>query len=245
MINKKTIFQISACLIVCSFILGIRKFMDYPQEVIAAVKMIEDGVAGIITVLKLQQIVEFLSKLPVSVVFCSIGAVFFAVGMAAVKLLPKKVKMGSDIVYLNLDGVIKMGLLIYVMRLVLTLVFVFSVVGIPVAIVITAVFAVINLIGFVPVAVFIGHTIQEMANGSDRRLIYNYTLGALFMLLCINVYAVGSTFMFFIFPVLSFGAFAMIVSRKLLGAKLPPDESGEGKNKFDREKIRDIITNGL
>lgn len=243
--KKNTIINILICLAICAIILSFRHLFIYPEEILAVMTAIEMDIAGVIAVLKLEQIAAFLSTLPPAVLMCGIGAGFYIIGLLLLKLFSRKMQIGSDIISLNLAKVIKTGLLVYTMFLILILVFVYSVVGIPIAFLLIVSLLCFNIVGNVSVAVFIGRSIQEIINGNDRRIGYNYIIGVIFMLFCINVYAVGGTFLLFIFPVLSLGTVACIAESRALGVYIDKKDDYDKKDKFDRKKIKDIITSGL
>ena len=243
MINKSFFLHVLICFLICAFIVGVRSFV-YPQTVVTVAEALRENIEGAIYILRLKQAAMLLFSLPVPILIGLVGAAFFLIGVFALKLFPKKIWLGAGIVSLNLKKIVKLGLLIYVMKFIVFMIFFYSVVGIPFIFFLEAAFLVVYIIGALFVAAFIGSLIQEMANGSDRRMIYNFTIGTVFMLLCLNVYAIGGTFLFFIFPVISYGAFAGMVSRRALNMRVPENKNDENK-KFDREKMRTIITNGL
>ncbi|MGE4214924.1 MAG: hypothetical protein AB7E42_09125 [Anaerotignaceae bacterium] len=243
--NKKKLIHIVVCLVVCGFILSLRHAFIFPEEIVSVSRAIFDDITGVIVAFRLMDIVRALENIPWSVITSSFCFISFGIGYLILKSKPKTMKIGSAIFSEELVKVIKRGLFIYLMRAMLIFVFIYSVVGIPVAVAIIFITKIVDIVGMVPVAVNIGSSIQETINGNDRRIEYNYIIGAIAMLISSNVYAVGCALFLFVFPVLSFGTVSCMIEKKVFCMPIDTSEFEKKKDKFDKNKIRDIITKGL
>lgn len=243
--NKKRLLHIVGCLAVCGFILSLRHAFVFPKEIVSVSSAIFDDITGVIVAFRLMDVVRAVEHIPWAVFTFSFCVISFAIGYLILKAKPKAMKTGSAIFSAEIAKVIKRGLFIYFMRAVLVFVFVYSVVGIPIAVAIIILTKIVDIVGMVPVAVNIGASIQEAINGNDRRMEYNYIIGAIAMLISANVYAVGCALILFIFPVLSFGTISCMIEKRVFCMPIDTSEFENKKDKFDKNKIRDIITKGL
>jgi len=244
--NKKKLMHVLGCLVACGVILSLRQIFIYPQGISWVSKAIIDDANGFIVAFMLMDFASAVKNIPWAALKFFFSIVFFLLGYLMLNWKPSIMKMGSAIFSADLTKVIKLGLISYFMRVILIFVFIYSVVGIPIAIGIIVVTNIVDIVGVVPVAVNIGANVQEMINGNDRRMEYNYIIGAVAMLISANVYAVGCALFLFIFPVLSFGTVSCMVEKKVFCIPVDTSEfENEKKDKFDRKKIRDIITKGL
>ena len=243
--NKRRIIHIVVCLAACGLILSFRNAIIFPEGIISVSNAIFDDISGVIVAFKLMDVVRAIGKIPWSVFTLSFSVLSLIAGYGILKFNARVMKTGSAIFSAELVKVIKRGLFIYLMRAFLIFVFIYSVVGIPVAIVLIVVTKIVDIIGTIPVAVNIGASIQEVINGNDRRMEYNYVIGAIAMLMSTNVYAVGGALFLFVFPVLSFGTVCCMIEKKVFCTPVDTSEFENKKRKFDRNKIRDIITDGL
>ena len=243
--NKRRLLHIAGCLAVCGFILSLRHAFVFPKEVVSVSSAVFEDIAGVIVAFRLVDVVRTVEHIPWAVFTFSFCVISFAIGYLILKAKSKTMKIGSAIFSEELAKVIKRGLFIYIMRAILIFVFVYSVVGIPVAVTIIILTKIVDIVGMVPVAVNIGASIQEAVNGNDRRMEYNYIIGAIAVLISANVYAVGCALILFIFPVLSFGTISCMIEKKLFCMPIDTSDFENKKDKFDKNKIRDIITKGL
>lgn len=243
--NKKRLIHIAFCLAVCGFILSLRHAVIFPKEIVSISSAIFEDISSVIVAFRLMDIVHAVENISWTAIIFSFCVISFLIGYLVLKAKPKAMKMGSAIFSAELSKVIKRGLFIYVMRAILIFVFVYSVVGIPVAIAIIFLTKIVDIVGMVPVAINIGANIQEIINGNDRRMEYNYIIGAIAMLISANVYAVGGALFLFIFPVLSFGTISCMIEKKVFCMPVDTSEFENKEDRFDKKKIRDIITRGL
>lgn len=243
--NKKRLLHIVICLAACGLILSFRHAVILPENFVTVSNAVFNDIASVIVAFKIVDVISAVENIPWSLLMFSFSLVSLGIGYLVLKFNTKRMKIGSAIFSAELVKVVKWGLFIYLMRAILIFVFVYSVVGIPVAIVFIAATKIVDIVGMVPVAINIGTSIQEIINGNDRRIEYNYIIGAIAMLMSANVYAVGCALFLFVFPVLSFGTISCMIEKRVFCVPVNTSEFESEKKRFDRNKIRDIITKGL
>ncbi|OUQ58704.1 hypothetical protein B5E58_05840 [Tyzzerella sp. An114] len=227
-------------------ILFLRLIADYPSGIVNFSEGIVIIAERIVIALGLEEIVLTLGKFPgMALIFVS-GIFQVVIGLILLFIFKNKAEQGTMIIIKKPVKVIGFGNVIYILALALFFLFTISVVGIPVALIIGTIIYIISFIGSVPLAIFFGYNICQALNVSGYTYIY-YMMGSFFMVLCKSIYAVGGAFTFYIFPVLSIGIVAIMILNRFIfkmsyKIEFPTKRDNE---RFDRKKIKDIITKGL
>ena len=240
--GKKMALNIGCCIAVCVIIAEIRNFFVYHSSITSAIIDMFEGIKSVAVNLRLMSFLELLKNTPKVFIAFIIGGILFLIGYGVIVFASNKVSNLTKIMKYEFCDVVKKGLVIYIARVSLVFLFAYSIIGIPVAVFILITAILVDLYGMVAVAVNMGDVVQEVFNGSDRRMSYNYIIGATVMMMCVNVHAVGITLLMFIFPVISVGAIFCDVEKKFLKKPVLGNDPKDENTKFDRRKIRDIIT---
>jgi len=239
--GKKIAFNIGCCIAVCIIIAEIRTSFVYNSSIAKAIIDMFEGLKSVAVNLNLMRFLEVLRNTPKIFTAFIMGGIVFLIGYGVIVFANKKVSSLTKIIKHEFCDAVKKGLVIYVARVFLILIFAYSIVGIPVAAFILTTAVLMDLYGMVAVAVNMGDVVQEVFNGNDRRMSYNYIIGAIVMMMCVNVHAVGITLLMFIFPVISVGAVFCVAEKRFLNKPVLGDANNGENTKFDRRKIRDII----
>lgn len=243
--NKTAVLQVFLCLSICAFILNLKSAFIYPEGFISAVNSIGESFLSLMAALKLSEEIEFLRSLTLPVCVLGIGIITAVAGYFILSFFTRKIEFSCCVISKKFSEVIKNGLLAYFAVFVLVCVFMYSVIGFPVAVLILVVSTIVCFLGFVPVAVYLGGVLQEVLNGNDRRIIFNYIIGSILILFCINVQVVGTTFWVFVFPVLSMGTMVTVLEKVYTKEFDFMEEPSCKRSRADREKIKSIITKDL
>lgn len=220
-------------------ILSIRLLVVYPPYILSLAESFLKMGQGIVEYLEMTDVVSILQQIPVKVVFALMGVFHVFLGLLLFFLGRKKLAGGVVLLAEETIDVIKKGLVLYGMLFILCSVFVYSLVLMPLAILMLLLAHFIVLIGKIPLAIYFGRLVVEKLQ-MQRGTILCYGIGAMMMLLCESAYAIGGAFVFFIFPVLALGVLVKLV----LNHGIHADSHSLCKEKeedFDRKKIREII----
>ena len=240
--GKKIAFNIGCCVVVCVIITEIRNFFVYHSSITNAIIDMFEGLKSVAINLNIMYFLDLLKNIPRVFAVFIIGGIAFLIGYGVIVFANKKVLSLAKIMKYEFCDVVKKGLVIYMARVFLIFLFAYSIIGIPVAVFILVTAILMDLHGMVAVAVNIGNIVQDVFNGNDRRMSYNYIIGAIVMMMCVNVHAVGITLLMFIFPVVSVGAMFCATEKRFLNKPSLGDANNDENTRFDRRKIRDIIT---
>lgn len=214
------------------------KWLVLRSEVMVSLAgMLAADVWALLGVLHLQEPVRFLCGLPPALTLMAFLLFFSLLDFGVLRLAPKPLEEMSLLLETDAERVMRRGLFIYFARWILVLVFAVSVVGSPVALVLLAVFGLVDIVAATPVALYLGKQVQQWYRGNDRRLSYNFWIGAMLMMFCASVHLVGVTFMLFVFPTLSMGAWGILLENKCSVCQTAQKK----KNTFDRNEMRKII----
>lgn len=166
------------------------------------------------------------------------------IGLLFLTIFRQSVTQGTDLMTKKPTEVIKSGIVLYCFFVSTIAVFVYSIIGIPIAAILFVLLNFFICIGGVPLAIYIGRLVEDWI-GIQAKMPVHYLLGSFIMMVCESVFGVGNAFLFFIFPVLSLGEaflfFAECIFRRPAwkGNRITKEELA-----FDREKMRDIIKKG-
>lgn len=216
---------------------------DYPDGLVEFLKSNVYLAVKIADYFGLVNVVNILINIPSKVLLLLLGILHMVAGFCALKMKKSQMEQGVMLLLDELPQVVKSGIVLYGMLLALLVISIYSVVGIPFAAFLLSVTEIIIILGRIPLAIFFGYLLMERLSVAGYTYLY-FFIGGFFMLLCETVYGVGGAFLFFVFPVLAMGAlFTLLLYRcgyrVSLPVRFPTSASSE---KFDRNKIRDIIT---
>lgn len=234
------------CLIISVGIISLRLIASYPSEITNFTSHLVETVNSTIDVLGLSKLLNFMQNIPVWAAIIINGFANIFIGIVFLLIFKKSVKQGSMVILNSIGSVIFYGLIIYLLGLSVVLIFAYSVIGIPISAFMVFSSGIVVYIGNISVAVYVGYIIQEKLSIKGGTVIY-YLFGSFVMIICKSVYAFGAAFIFFIFPVLAIGTvFVTFINKYFLNISYKIEYDNDKKNKkFDRKKIRDIITKGL
>ncbi len=138
------------------------------------------------------------------------------------------------------SDVLKTGICLYVMLFAVILVFVYSIVGLPIGAVLFLFRHIAIIFGRIPIAIFLGYLLLQQFQIKGETYLY-YMIGSFVMLLFENVYLIGSAFLLFVFPVVALGVDVLLIVYYFIYKCSFTIEWQQQKQKFDRNKIRNII----
>lgn len=227
-------------------ILLLRLAGNYPSQLI----LLSQGMVligeKIIESFGLTDLLEIFHVIPLKVFIFIGGIIQMTIGLIILLISKKHMEQGTMILLKQPIDTIKTGLCLYFLIAAIFFVFAYSVIGIPISIIIILISHFIVLIGNIPLSIFLGYLFAEKLNISGYTIIY-YFIGSFVRLLCESIYTLSGAFLFFIFPVLSIGTFFfMIVNQKFY--KLYHTVIFKTKAKetnFNKKKMKNIITKGL
>jgi len=220
-------------------ILAIRLLIDFPPYILSLAESFLKIGQGIVEYFEMTDVVSVLQQIPVKVVFALMGIFHVLFGLIIYYFGKKKLVFGVTILSEQTIDVIKKGLILYGMIVALNILFVYSVLLLPLAGFLLIVLHFVVLVGKVPLSIYLGRLVVEGLH-MEQKSIVCYGIGSVIMLLCESAYAVGNTFLCFVFPVLSLGVLLkLFLNHRIYGISNPVCE--QKKEVFDRRKIRDII----
>lgn len=235
------------CILIGIGIVYLRLFASYPENVVSIIKGIGVLANYYINLLDLTIIENVLEVLSTNQLFFVLVLLQIVFGAVLLKLFGEKFVRGVNIVCSNLYRVIRWGVLWYGLVVVSMVVFFLSVAGISIAGLFLAFLAVVTVIGSVSIAVTVGNSVRKMLNVKNNNIFVLYMLGEFVITLCSSVGVLSGVITIFIMPVLSLGTVWCYIMDRFIYKGYPErfDGDDEDTNKFDRNHIRDIITNGV
>lgn len=233
------------CVIVCSVILWLRLMTNYPNEIILLSKGLLADFDGLINAFGFGKISAVISGLPLAVIMLGLELPAILVGLIMIRFFPGKAVQGAATLFYDISDVVKLGICAFLTLGGLIAVFMYSVVGAPIALAIFTVSRITGFIGRVPLAIFVGYAVSDFLKVERRGLYSSFILGSVLMSISCCVYAIGGAFSFFVYPVLAWGIVCQMVRNKGLFRHYSVFDEGRGKNRFDKSRISDIITDGL
>ena len=226
-------------------ILFILRNIVYPQAVVEICHSVFDygtGILGVFSrfnsILKAWSVYGLLFKMAVILAGIGIGALVTVV-------FQRGISEGAAGVYYNVGKVIRCGLGFMVLTTILVMMFISSVVGIFLAGLLVIMSAVFTLLGSIPFFVALGGYLQKLYNGNYRNTTVNFVIGFLAVCLCSSIYGFAGPTMLFFYPVMSIGSFLVLIRNFIMHIHYDADIAGFEKERFDRNKIRDIITKDI
>ena len=172
------------------------------------------------------------------ILFC-IGSIQMALGYLILFLFRNTWEQGAMILLKKGSDVLKTGICLYIMLFAVVLMFIYSVVGLPIGAILLLLGYIAEMFGRIPIAIFLGYLLLQQFQIKGETYLY-YIIGSFIMLLFENVYLIGSAFLFFVFPVIALGVDMLLIVYYFV-YKCSFTIEWEHQQKYDRNKIRNII----
>jgi len=232
------------CVLIGIGIVYLRLFASYPTNVVNIVKGIWLLLNYYVDVLGLDLLSSFFGMFSANQMLFLMVLTQIIVGAVLLKLFKERLKNGAQILETNPFRVIRWGIIWYLLLIFTMIVFTLSVVGIGIAFAVGFVIVLISLISGVCIALTLGNQLKGLLGVEKRSIFIVYMLGEFVIALCTSVVALTGVIICFMIPVLSLGiAWCSLMDKFIYkGSARNKDDKTD---KFDRNRIRDIITNGV
>lgn len=234
------------CFVVTAGIVYLRLIANYPAEVILIIDGMLGMVEAVIVAFGLSYFIEYIQSIPPFVILLVTSGIQVLFGLLFMRIFKNFMEQGSILILKKSSDVIKSGLVIYVCCGVVIAIFMYSIVGMPVAVFVGISAHIVSSVGRIPMAIYTGYVVEGLLGVKGHTYTY-YLFGSFILMLCESVFGVGIAFLFFIIPVISLGVvFTMWINRYVLRIHYDTEFlSKTVKENFDRDKIRDIINKGF
>jgi len=232
------------CVLIGIGIVYLRLFASYPTNVVNIVKGIWLLLNYYVDVLGLDLLSSFFGMFSANQMLFLMVLTQIIVGAVLLKLFKERLKNGAQILETNPFRVIRWGIIWYLLLIFTMIVFTLSVVGIGIAFAVGFVIVLISLISGVCIALTLGNQLKGLLGVEKRSIFIVYMLGEFVIALCTSVVALTGVIICFMIPVLSLGIVWCSIMDKFIYKGSARNENDK-TDKFDRNRIRDIITNGV
>ena len=242
----KKIKKADLFLLYLSVLLGIgclRFFRGYPAILIKLFNSFVTLSENMVNYFGLTQLAVFLQNVPTRGLLILIGVMQISIGFVILFLFRSTIEQGTALLLQKSSAVMKTGSILYAMIFAVIIVFIYSVVGLPIGGIFVILLHIFIMLGKMPIAVFCGYSLLEQFHIKAETYLY-YLTGSFVMLLFESVYMIGNAFLFFIFPVMALGVDMLLFLYRFVYQCSLPVEFLEKKD-FDRKKMRDIIKKDL
>ena len=234
------------CFMVCIGILSLRFVSDYPEEIILCAEGLISIAVEIVRSLGLLAFAEKLSQLSMWVIVLTVGAFRILIGVLLLRIFRQGMQQGGMVLVKDPNGVIKSGLWITILLFLVTALFFYSIVGIPIGVLLLLTGSLMVFIGRIPLALYIGYHGELLLKIKPKGLYVHYFFGCFIMMLCESLYAFGLAFSLFVIPVLSVGiVFHMAINKIFYKTHFHSIFEKNFEKPFDRGRMRNIITKGI
>ncbi len=232
------------CILIGIGIVYLKLFASYPENMVNIIRGVWLLVTYYLEIAGFKVISDFLQMFSANQLFFMFVLIHIVVGAVLVGIFKNRFQKGADIILASPYKVIRWGLLWYFLMVATMLIFLISVVGIPVAGVVFTLLFVISALGGVSIAVALGINVRRGLNVKSKSVFVSYLLGEFVLSVCTSVGVFTGVVLLFILPVFSLGTVWCAVMNRFVYKGIP-DDFDDDTNKFDRNRIRDIITNGV
>lgn len=232
------------CILIGIAIVYLRLFASYPANVVNIVKGIWQLLNYYAEVLGLDLLSSFFGMFTANQIMFLMVLTQIIIGAVLLKLFREKLVNGSQILETNPFRVIRWGIVWYLLLIFAMIVFALSVVGLGITFAVGFIIVVISLISGVCIALTLGDQLKSILGIEKRSIFIVYMLGEFVIALCTSVNVLSGVILCFMIPVLSLGIVWCSLMDKFIykGSARNDDDKID---KFDRNRIRDIITNGV
>jgi len=218
----------------------------YPEFLISASTSVMDFVEYLMEALNVSGIIKTLGSLPLVLLLGGYLFLRYIFGTIIMFVLKPDMEQGAMTLVNTPIKVIKYGIVIYLSVDVFLFLLLISVIGAPFAVIVFFATRLLLLFGYVPLAIFVGYALEDVLKIKGYTSLY-YFLGAFVCSLCCFVPVLGRAFLFFVFPVLSYGSLYVLMFNKCKikhSHKVAFHSSASHKN-FKKNKIFSIIVKNV
>lgn len=241
---KQSFELLMICIIIGIGIVYLRLFAPYPQGVINLLSGIRTIIDYYVEIIGLSAFTDLLNRFTANQILFIIVLLQIVKGAVLILLFKDKFIKGSKILNTNLFRTIRWGMILYLLVFSTMVVMLVSVAGMSIGLLVALIIIIVSILGGVSIAIYIGTNIGELLGIRSKSVYVAYMLGEFVYAICINVSVLVGVFILFILPVLSFGVIWCYIMDKYIYKGTPMDDDSK-MNRFDRDRIRDIITNGV
>ena len=228
---------------VITILISFRLFSNYPKEISLFVESVIVVVERIIIALGISEFIFLFQKIPFLYVIIFFDIVYCLIGTIFIIFFKEGIEQGVMSIVKSPFSVIKTGNISYFMIFSITFIFIISVIGIPIALLIFLIIVLLLFWGSLSLTVYLGYNICQYLKSKKNIYIY-FLIGSVVRASCKVLYAFGLAFALYIFPVFSLGVVCVTFYNKFI-LKMSYKVELYDKDKFDRNKIKDIIKKGL
>ena len=236
--KKLDLFLIYITVVIGITLLRISK--GYPKGVVQFLNSFVVLLENIIEYFGLTKLFHILHCFSIEWILFCVESIQIAIGFLILFLFRNTWEQGAMILLKKTSDVLKTGICLYVMLFAVILVFVYSIVGLPIGAVLFLFRHIAIIFGRIPIAIFLGYLLLQQFQIKGETYLY-YMIGSFVMLLFENVYLIGSAFLLFVFPVVALGVDVLLIVYYFIYKCSFTIEWQQQKQKFDRNKIRNII----
>ncbi|NDO46735.1 hypothetical protein [Clostridium sp. MD294] len=236
--KKLNLFLIYVTVVIGITLLRISR--GYPKELVQFLSSFVELTENIIGYFGLTKLFDILHSFSIKWILFCIGSIQIAVGFLILFLFRNIWEQGAMILLKKSDEVLKAGICLYVMLFAVIVMFVYSVVGLPIGAILLLLRHIAVVFGRIPIAIFLGYLLLQQFQIKGETYLY-YIIGSFVMLLFENVYLIGSAFLFFVFPVIALGVDMLLIVYYFVYKCSFTVEWEQQKQKFDRNKMRNVI----
>ena len=232
------------CILIGIGIVYLRLFASYPANAVNIVKGIWVLINHYIDVLGLEKLGELIGMFSANQMMFMLVLSQIVVGAFLLLIFKENFINGAEILETNLFRVIRWGTVLYLLIVLTMIIFFLSVVGIAFTLILGTFLILVSFISGVSIALFFGKQMQGLLGIRKKNMFILYLLGEFVVAMCTSVGVFSGAVILFMIPVISLGIMWCTFMDKFIykgTARNNDDES----NKFDRDRIRDIITNGV
>ena len=232
------------CILIGIAIVYLRLFASYPANVVNIVKGIWQLLNYYAGAMGLSLLSNFFSMFTANQMMFLMVLIQIIIGAVLLKLFRERLVNGAQILETNPFRVIRWGIIWYLFFVFTMIVFTLSVVGVGIALTFGFIMVVISLVSGVCIALTLGDQLKGILGIEKRSIFIVYMIGEFVIALCTSVNVLSGVVLCFMIPVLSLGVAWCSLMDKFIykGSARHKDEKTD---KFDRNRIRDIITNGV
>ncbi|MPN11393.1 hypothetical protein SDC9_158694 [bioreactor metagenome] len=214
----------------------------YPEFLISASAGVMNFAEYLIQAFNIGDIIKSLKSVPA---WLLLGGYLFLrslFGALMMFVLKPDMEQGAMTLVNTPMKVIKYGIMIYLSVDVFLFLLLISVIGAPFAVAVFLATRLLLLFGYVPLSIFVGYALEDVLKIKGYTSLY-YFLGAFVCFLCCFVPILGRAFLFFVFPVLSYGSlYVLMVNKyKIKHSHKVVFHSSASHRSFKKKKILSII----
>ena len=239
-IKKHFVFFFASVICLLLFFAG--NASVYPEFLVPAFEGIMSFTDYIIKAFNLEEVAAFLFSLPSFLLMGGYLLLRYFLGFTALLFSKGDMEQGAMILVISPMKVIKYGIMIYLSVDFILLLLLVSVIGSPLAGLIFLASRIFLLLGYVPLAVFVGYAIGDALKIRGYTLLY-YFLGAFACSVCCFVSVLGRSFFLFVFPVISYGTIYMLLLNKYKTGNSHSVifKTSRADKDFERERLYSVI----